>query len=52
MFQNIVDGVTFFTKKSPYFIASIGPKLRQIRIQEGDYVYREGNPLDAVYFVK
>ena len=52
MFQNTMQGISFFKKKSPHFIASIGPRLRYIRIQEGEYIFREGNPLDAVYFVK
>lgn len=28
MFQNMVEGIEFFKKKSPHFIASVGPRLR------------------------
>ena len=48
----MVTGIEFFKKKSPHFIASVGPKLRQIKVAEGEYVFKEGYPLDAIYFLK
>lgn len=59
MYRKLVKGVTYFEGKSAHFMAAIGPLLKAVLLQKGEYMYKEGDPLDAcksglivVYFVK
>ncbi len=43
--------VYFFKKKPPHFIAFIGPLLRPLRVEEGSFVYKEGDPIESIFFL-
>jgi CRP-like cAMP-binding protein len=51
MNKQIIKRITFFKNKPPYFIAFIGPLLKPLRIEAGNYVYREGDPIEEIYFL-
>ena len=49
--EQIVRKVPFFQAQTPEFIAYIGPLLRPRRIPKDDYVFREGDSIDEMYFL-
>ena len=49
--KQIVSKFPFFQAQSAEFIAHIGPLLRPRKIQKEDYVYREGDGIDEIYFL-
>lgn len=51
MHYKIVDKVYFFQDKDPSFISYMIPKLRNICLQGGDYLYKEHEYPDEVYFL-
>ncbi len=44
--------VQYFASKSPHFIATVGPLLRPIIVHKDQFVFLEGDPNDAVYFLR
>lgn len=51
MHQDLVKGIKFFRHKSPHFIAFVMPFLRPIKVEKNQYIYKEGDPVDEVYFL-
>ncbi|OMJ94420.1 hypothetical protein SteCoe_2474 [Stentor coeruleus] len=51
MHHKIVEKVYFFQDKDPGFISYMVPKLRTICLQAGDYLYKEHEYPDEVYFL-
>ena len=51
MHQELIKKVKFFKKKSPHFIAFVGPMLKPIKVEKGQYIYKEGAPIDEIYFL-
>lgn len=51
MHKEIIKKVYFFKKKPPHFIAFIGPLLKPLRVEEGSFVYKEGDPIESIYFL-
>lgn len=47
-----LKGIEFFKHKSPHFIAAIAPKLKPDKVSKGDYLFKKGDPLDGIYFIK
>lgn len=47
MYREELAGIPFFRKKSPHFIASVATLLRPLNLTKGEYVFMEGDPIDA-----
>ena len=47
----IMQNIKFFNNRPKDFIAMIGPMLRPVRVNEGQYVYRSGEPVLEIYFM-
>lgn len=41
----------FFKKRQPHFIAFVGPMLKPIKVEKDQYIYKEGDPIDEIYFL-
>jgi hypothetical protein len=52
MNKEIIKKVFFFRNKPAYFIAFIGPLLKPLRIETDNFIYREGDPIEEIYFLK
>lgn len=51
MNKEIIKKVFFFKNKPPYFIAFVGPLLKPMRIEQGNFIYREGDPIEEIFFL-
>lgn len=51
MNKEIIKKVFFFKNKPPYFIAFIGPLLKPLRIESANFIYREGDPIEEIFFL-
>eukprot|EP00347_Sterkiella_histriomuscorum_P024049 403332479 len=51
MHKEIVKKIFFFQKKPPHFIAFIGPLLKPLHIEEGNYIYKEKDPIEEIFFL-
>lgn len=51
MHQDLVKTIKFFKHKSPHFIAFIMPFLRPVKSDQGQYIFKEGDPVDEIYFL-
>ncbi|CDW85371.1 cation channel family protein [Stylonychia lemnae] len=51
MHSELIKSVKFFKKKEPHFIAFVGPMLKPIKVEKDQYVYKEGDPIDEIYFL-
>lgn len=51
MNKEIIKKVFFFRNKPPYFIAFVGPLLKPIRIEADNFIYREGDPIEEIFFL-
>ena len=51
MHKDLMNKVNFFKGKPAHFIAFIGPLLKPVRVSEDSFVYREGDPVEDVYFM-
>jgi len=43
--------VKFFKHKAPHFIAFLAPLLKPIKVEKDQYIYKEGDPIDEIYFL-
>ena len=50
MYRKHVKGIPYFKEKSPHFMATLGPLLRPVIVQKGEFIYLEGDPIDASKF--
>ena len=51
MHKEIVESIPYFQDKSPSFIAFIGSLLRPIKVNEGDFIYIEGDLAEESLFI-
>ena len=51
MHSNLVKSIKFFQHKQPHFIAFVVPMLRPMKVESGSYIYKEGDPIDEIYFL-
>jgi CRP-like cAMP-binding protein len=51
MHKEIMKKVRFFRNKPPHFIAFIGPLLRPLRVEGGHFVFKEGDPIEHIFFL-
>jgi hypothetical protein len=51
MHQDVVKSIRFFKSKSPHFIAFIMPFLRPVKSEQGTYIFKDGDPVDEIYFL-
>lgn len=51
MNKEIIKKVYFFKNKPPYFIAFVGPLLKPLRVEGNNYIYRQGDPVEEIYFL-
>jgi hypothetical protein len=51
MHQGAIKSIYFFQKKDPVFISTIVPFLQNMFIAKGQFVYKEGEYADEMYFV-
>lgn len=51
MHKGAAKTLPFFANKDPYFICSIAPFLQSIMIEEGRYIFEEGEYADEIYFL-
>lgn len=51
MNKEIIKKVYFFKSKPPYFIAFIGPLLKPRRIEADNFIYKEGDPIEDIFFL-
>jgi cyclic nucleotide gated channel, plant len=49
--EEIIEKLPYFKDKTKTFITQIGPKLKPVRVQKGQYVYKTGDPIDEIYFI-
>ena len=47
MHQNIIQKLPFFQGLDPYFISFFVPLLKNLHVQKGEYIYKEGAPSDS-----
>lgn len=52
LYRKHLDSVPYFANKSPHYIAAVGPLLRPVIVPKGEFVFLEGDPPDALYFLK
>jgi CRP-like cAMP-binding protein len=43
--------VEFFKNKEASFIMWVGSAIRPVKVEEGDYVYKEGEKILEMYFI-
>ena len=51
MHQELIRTVKFFRRKEPHFIAFVAPLLKPIKVEKDQYIYKEGDPIDEIYFL-
>lgn len=51
MNKEIIKKIFFFKNKPPHFIAFIGPLLKPLRVEENNFVYKEGDPIEEIFFL-
>ena len=51
MHREIVKKIHFFKDMPPPFIAFVGPLLKPLRIEKGNYIYKEKDPVEEIYFL-
>ena len=51
MYNGIYKEFPMFAKKDPSFTIFVMPLLKPLRISSGDYLYKEGDYADEVYFI-
>ena len=51
MHYNVISKFPFFKNKPEEFIAHIGALLKPVHIAEGEYIYKEGEPISDIYFL-
>jgi len=51
MHKKIIKKIFFFKKKTPHFIAFIGPLLKPLRVEKGNFIYKEGDPIEEIFFL-
>ena len=50
--QKMISNIPFFREKQKDVIAFIGPLLRAVRINQDQYIYRTGEPVMEIYFLR
>ena len=43
--------VKFLRYKPPHFIAFLAPLLRPVKVEKDQYIYKEGDPINEIYFL-
>ena len=51
MHKKIIKKIYFFRKKTAHFIAFIGPLLKPLRVEKDNVVYKEGDPIEEIFFL-
>jgi CRP-like cAMP-binding protein len=51
MHRSLVKKVYFFQEKPPHFIAFIGPLLKPLRVEKDNYIYKEKDPIEEIFFL-
>lgn len=51
MHHKIVDKIYFFQDKDPGFISAVIPKLRNLRLNAGEFLYKEHDYTEEMYFL-
>ena len=51
MNKEIIKKVYYFKSKPPHFIAFIGPMLKPLRVEADNYIFREGDPIEEIFFL-
>lgn len=51
MHRKIVSKIFFFQEQPPHFIAFIGPLLKPLRIEKNNYIYKENDPIEEIFFL-
>jgi CRP-like cAMP-binding protein len=51
MHRGIVKKIKFFQDQPPHFIAFIGPLLKPCRVEKDNYIYKERDPIEEIYFL-
>ena len=51
MHSELVKSIQFFRHKPPHFIAYVAPLLKPAKIEKDQYIYREDDPIDEIYFL-
>ena len=49
--QKLICNISFFRNRKKDIVAFVGPMLRTVRVIEGHYIYRTGEPVVEVYFL-
>lgn len=44
--------MNYFKLKSPKFVATVAPLLKPVKVCKGEEIYRKGDSLDGIYFIK
>lgn len=51
MHQGAIKSIYFFQKKDPVFISTVVPFLQNVFVSKGQFLYKEGEYADEIYFV-
>ena len=51
MYTGIYKEFPFFSKKDPSFTIFVMPLFKPLRVSSGEYIYKEGDYADEVYFI-
>ena len=49
--QKLIFNIPFFRHRPKDFIAFVGPLLRAVRVNQGPYIFRSGEPVIEIYFL-
>jgi len=51
MHQRVIEDINWLQKKEDYFVSIAAPRFKAIRFNQGDFLYKQGNPNEDVYFL-
>jgi hypothetical protein len=49
--KSIINKFKFFKDKPKDFLAFLGPRLKPVKFLEGEYIYKEGDSIEEIYFL-
>lgn len=51
MHRDIIEHVPFLQDKDELFVSYTVPLMKAMKFQQGEYIYRQGSPIDEIFFV-
>jgi len=51
MHRDMIKKIKFFQDKDPHFIASIGPLLKNLRVERDNTIYKKKDQINEIFFL-